>query len=127
MINWLKKQRDQSSFFVHYFSMEETKKAMQSGEYDLNKAKKNLQEIAPLFEDNNYAIRYTDQMDAVPHLIGDTGIGLNFWIGNDRYYLFLPCFLTKDRELQKIIAKVQRTGKALEMKEIMALYDQMDQ
>lgn len=125
MIEWLKNEREQSSFFVHYFSLADTIKAMQSGEYDLEKAKQNLQELAPLFKKNNYSIRYTDQMDAVPHLIGDTGIGLNFWIGNDRYYLFLPCFLTKDSELQKIIAKVQRIGKSLSIEHIMALYDKI--
>ena len=124
MVKWLKQKRDQSSFFVHYFSMVETKKAMQSGEYDLKKARENLQELAPLFKDNNYSMRYTDQMDAVPHLIGDTGIGLNFWIGNDRYYLFLPCFLTKDRELQKIISRVQRMGNPISMNNVMTLYDQ---
>ena len=121
LLAWLEKQRNQSAHFIHYFSKEDTFKAMASDEYDLVKARDNLLQILEK-ANNNISIRVTDNLDVVPHLIGDTGIGLNFWIGNNRYYLFLPCFLTKDSELQSIIANVQRLGRPMNINEILQWY-----
>lgn len=121
LLAWLEEERNQSTYFVHYFSKEETLKAMRSGEYDLGKAKENLQRITEK-PNNKITIRVTDKLDVVPHLIGDTGLGLNFWIGEKRYYLFLPCFLTKDSELQDIITNVQRMGNPTSISEIMEMY-----
>lgn len=121
LLAWLEKERNQSTYFVHYFSKEETLKAMRSGEYDLRKAKENLQRITEK-PNKKITIRVTDKLDVVPHLIGDTGLGLNFWIGEKRYYLFLPCFLTKDSELQDIITNVQRMGNSTSISQIMEMY-----
>lgn len=123
LIKWIEKDRKQPAFFVHYFSLDETKKAMESGEYDLACARMNLARIAGKFENSgDFTMRTTDKLDAVPHLIGDTGIGLNFWIGDNRYYLFLPCFMTKDKELEGIITNIQRMGRTLSIAEAEDLY-----
>jgi hypothetical protein len=123
LLHWLDTGRKQTAFFVHYFSLEETRKAMATGEYALEKAKENFEQIFNKHIDNNFAIRVTPNLETVTHLIADTGLGLNFWIGNNRYYLFLPCFLTKDSELQGIITNVQRIGDPLTTKDIPDLYD----
>lgn len=120
LLDWLEGERDQSAYFVHYFSVEDTIKAINSGDYNLADAKNNIVRI--MKKNNSIIIRATDQMNVVPHLIGDTGIGLNFWIGENRYYLFLPCFLTNDSELQKIITNVQRMGRQMSIEELVKLY-----
>lgn len=121
LLDWLEGDRDQSAYFVHYFSIEDTIKAINSGDYNIEDAKNNLVRIVEKKKDS-IIIRASDQMNVVPHLIGDTGIGLNFWVGENRYYLFLPCFLTNDSELQKIIANVQRMGRQMSIEEIVKMY-----
>lgn len=125
LLKWIDTERNPQAYFVHYFSLAETKKALHTGEYDLQNAKDNLIRIASKFtpDNNNFILRCTEELEAVPHLIGDTGIGLNFWIGKERYYLFLPCFLTKDSELQGIITSVQRMGNSLSIRDIERMYD----
>ena len=121
LLDWLETERDQSAYFVHYFSIEDTIKALHSGDYNLDYAKNNLLRIMEKGK-SRIVIRATNEMNVVPHLIGDTGIGLNFWIGDSRYYLFLPCFLTNDSELQKIITNVQRMGQEMSIDEIAKMY-----
>ena len=70
--------------------------------------------------------RASEDFEAISHVIGDTGLGFNFFVGRNRYYLFLPCFLTKDQELQQIIANVQSLGKAQTWQDILRMYKQLD-
>ena len=70
--------------------------------------------------------RASEGFEAISHVIGDTGLGFNFFVGSNRYYLFLPCFLTKDQELQQIIANVQSLGKAQTWQDILRMYKQLD-
>ena len=71
-------------------------------------------------------LRASEGFEAISHVIGDTGLGFNFFVGSNRYYLFLPCFLTKDQELQQIIANVQSLGKAQTWQDILRMYKQLD-
>lgn len=120
LLNWLKMNREQSAYFIHYFSMAETKKAMNDPEYDLATAKKNFEEI--LLLNGNITLRYSDMLESATHVIGDTGIGLNFRVGINRYYLFLPCFLTKDSELNKIVSNIRQLGKMFDKNDLNNMY-----
>ncbi|MDR1747900.1 MAG: DUF4062 domain-containing protein [Spirochaetaceae bacterium] len=121
LLNWIKQDREQSAYFIHYFSLTETKKAMDNPEYDLLTAKKNFQELLLL---NNTTIRHSNLLESATHIIGDTGIGLNFSIGTNRYYLFLPCFLTKDSELNKIVSNIRHLGTIVNINDLKSLYTQ---
>ncbi|MCL2861508.1 MAG: hypothetical protein FWE22_03755 [Firmicutes bacterium] len=123
LVKWLKKKRQQKSYFLHVFSLSETKKAMKSGDYDLDKARKQLIEIMDSACGNTITIRGAECLDTTTHVIGDTGMGLNFKIASQRYYLFLPSFFTKDKELQQIISGNQRVGNRLTKKDITTIYD----
>jgi hypothetical protein len=96
---------------------------MESGEYSLKSAKEKLEKILNKCGNNNFIIRTTPNLEAATHVICDTGLGLNFKIGNNRYYLFLPCFLTKQNELQGIITNIQGLGSVLTINDVRNLYD----
>ena len=74
---------------------------------------------------DKFIFRASDEFNAISHVIGDTGLGFNFFVGNNRYYLFLPCFLTKDQELQQLIANVQGLGVQQNWNDIKRMYNQM--
>lgn len=126
MINWIKTSRNNSAYFLHYFSIEQTMAEAHTNDYSLIKAKKKLEEIMSdkdLSERINF--RASDNFEAISHVIGDTGLGFNFFVGSNRYYLFLPCFLTKDQELQQIIANVQSLGTIRTWENILDMYKQL--
>lgn len=126
LIEWIKTTRNQSAYFLHYFSLKETIAAARTNCYSLHVARKNLKEIF-----SNQALsgriifRVSDDFEAISHVIGDTGLGFNFFVGNNRYYLFLPCFLTKDQELQQIIANIQAVGSQQSWNDIEEMYNQI--
>lgn len=126
LLDWISIDRNQSAYFLHYFSLKDTIEAAKSNEYSLQKAKEKLKEI---FSNNvlkdKFIFRASDEFDAISHVIGDTGLGFNFFVGNNRYYLFLPCFLTKDQELRQIIANVQSLGVQQNWDDIEKLYNQV--
>ncbi len=126
LLEWISIDRNQSAYFLHYFSVKDTLEAAKSNDYSLQKAKANLKQI---FSNNalgdRFIFRASDEFNAISHVIGDTGLGFNFFIGNNRYYLFLPCFLTKDQELRQIIANVQGLGVQQDWNDIENLYNQM--
>lgn len=126
LLEWISMARNQSAYFLHYFSLKETIKAAKSNDYSLRKAKDNLEQI---FLNNalrdRLIFRASDEFNSISHVIGDTGLGFNFFVGNNRYYLFLPCFLTKDQELRQIIANVQGLGVQQDWNDIKKLYNQV--
>lgn len=126
LLKWISVDRNQSAYFLHYFSLRETIEAAKSNEYSLQRAKDNLKQI---FLNNpsrdKFIFRASDEFNAISHVIGDTGLGFNFFVGNNRYYLFLPCFLTKDQELQQIIANVQGLGVQQDWNDIERMYNQV--
>lgn len=127
MLNWLKTPRDHSAYFLHYFSIDKTIAEAKTNNYSLQRAKNNLQQIMSDKELSERIIfRASEDFEAISHVIGDTGLGFNFFVGGNRYYLFLPCFLTKDQELQQIIANVQSIGKAQTWQDILRMYKQLD-
>ena len=127
MLNWLKTPRDHSAYFLHYFSIDKTIAEAKTNNYSLQRAKNNLQQIMSDKELSERIIfRASEGFEAISHVIGDTGLGFNFFVGSNRYYLFLPCFLTKDQELQQIIANVQSLGKAQTWQDILRMYKQLD-
>ena len=128
LIRWIKSNRNQNDLFTHYFSVEHTIKEAKQGNYDVRSAKETLQSIlSDKSIQANISIRASSAFETVPMVIGDTGIGFNFYIANKRYYLFLPCFMTKDSELQLIIANIQGLGEAQVLDNIMSLYDRIQQ
>ena len=126
LLDWISTARNQSAYFLHYFSLKDTIEAAKSNEYSLQKAKDNPEQI---FLNNalgdRFIFRASDEFNAISHVIGDTGLGFNFFVGNNRYYLFLPCFLTKDQELRQIIANVQSLGFQQDWDDIKKLYSQV--
>lgn len=127
LMDWIKKNRNQSAYFMHYYSLQETIEEARSGNYDLRAAKEKLRHLFDEPSSNKQVFfRASDNLECVQHVIGDTGIGLNFYIGHNRYYLFLPCFLTKDSELQQIIANTQKLGTKQNWKQIQAIYSSID-
>ncbi len=126
LLNWIKTPRDHSAYFLHYFSRQQTIKEAKSNNYSIQKAKDNLQQIMSNKEISERIIfRASEDFESISHVIGDTGIGFNFFVGSNRYYLFLPCFLTKDQELQQIIANVQNLGEPQTWQDILDMYKQM--
>lgn len=126
MLNWLRTPRNHSAYCLHYFSIKQTMEEAKTNNYSLKKAKKNLEEIMSNKELSDRIIfRASDDFEAIPHVIGDTGLGFNFFVGGNRYYLFLPCFLTKDQELQQIIANVQSIGVQKTWQDILDMYKQL--
>lgn len=126
MLNWLKTPRNHSAYCLHYFSIRQTMAEARTNNYSLEKAKKNLEEIMSNKELSDRIIfRASEDFEAIPHVIGDTGLGFNFFVGGNRYYLFLPCFLTKDQELQQIIANVQSIGTTKTWQDILDMYKQL--
>ena len=126
MINWLKVPRNHSAYCLHYFSIKQTMAEARTNNYSLERAKKNLEEIMSDKELSERIIfRASEDFEAIPHVIGDTGLGFNFFVGGNRYYLFLPCFLTKDQELQQIIANVHSIGAIKTWQDILDMYKQL--
>ena len=126
LISWIKSNRDQNAIFTHYFSIDQTVKEAKRGYYDIERARDTLFQILSDSDmRQNICIRCSDTFETVPIVIGDTGIGFNFYIANNRYYLFLPCFMTKDSELQLIIANIQSLGDSQSLNNIKSLYDKM--
>lgn len=126
MINWIKTSRNNSAYFLHYFSIEKTMSEARTNNYALKKAKNNLEKIMSDKDlRERISFRASDDFEAISHVIGDTGLGFNFFVGSNRYYLFLPCFLTKDQELQQIIANVQSLGTPKTWEEILDMYNQL--
>lgn len=126
LLEWIRLDRNQSAYFLHYFSWRETIEAAKSNEYSLQKAKDNLEQIfSNKALGNRFIFRASDEFNAISHVIGDTGLGFNFFVGNNRYYLFLPCFLTKDQELRQIIANVQGLGVQQDWNDIKTMYNQV--
>lgn len=123
LVNWIKNERDSSCYFIHYFSIDETLADIKNNSYDLIAAKATLKEFYSNPQiSNRITIRASNAFDSLPHVIGDTGIGFNFYVGKNRYYLFLPCFMTKNKELDQIISNVQSAGKLLTWTDIEELY-----
>lgn len=126
LLNWLKNPRNQSAYCLHYFSINQTLNEARTNNYALEKAKKNLEDIMSNKELRDRIIfRASEDFEAIPHVIGDTGLGFNFFVGGNRYYLFLPCFLTKDQELQQIIANVHSIGTIKSWRDILDMYKQL--
>lgn len=126
MLNWIKTPRDHSAYFLHYYSLRQTIDEAQKNKYQLKKAKDNLQQIMSDREiSERIVFRASEDFEAISHVIGDTGLGFNFFVGNNRYYLFLPCFLTKDQELQQIIANVQSLGTQQTWDDVVDMYNQL--
>ncbi len=126
LLDWIKVERNQPAYFLHYFSLRETIEAAKSNDYSLQEAKDNLEQIfLKNTSRDKFIFRASDEFNAISHVIGDTGLGFNFFVGNNRYYLFLPCFLTKDQELQQIIANVQGLGVQQNWNDIKRMYNQM--
>lgn len=123
LLNWMKTTRNQSAYFLHYFSLKDTIAAAKTNNYSLQIAKDNLQEIFSNPElRKRLILRVSENFESMSHVIGDTGLGFNFFVGSNRYYLFLPCFLTKDQELQQIIANIQSIGTQQTWEDIDNLY-----
>lgn len=126
LLEWISERRNQPAYFLHYFSLRDTIEAAKSNDYSLQKAKDNLEQIFLKNSSGDKLIfRASDEFNAISHVIGDTGLGFNFFVGNNRYYLFLPCFLTKDQELQQIIANVQSLGTQQDWNDIKRIYNQV--
>lgn len=126
MINWINTPRDHSTYFLHYFSKKQTIDEAKKNNYQLQKAKDSFQQImSNKALSERIVIRASEDFDAISHVIGDTGLGFNFFVGSNRYYLFLPCFLTKDKELQQIIANVQNLGTPQTWHDIAEIYEQL--
>ena len=126
LLEWISVERNQPAYFLHYFSLSETIEAAKSNDYSLQKAKDKLEQIfLKNASRDKFIFRASDEFNAISHVIGDTGLGFNFFVGNNRYYLFLPCFLTKDQELQQIIANVQGLGVQQDWNDIQRMYNQV--
>lgn len=126
MLDWIKTPRNHTTYFLHYFSEKQTIDESQKGNYSVQKAKDNLQEIMSNKELSERIIfRASEGFESISHVIGDTGLGFNFFVGTNRYYLFLPCFLTKNQELQQIVANVQELGTPRKWEDILKIYNQM--
>lgn len=123
LMRWLE-TKGKRRVFLHYFSWGDTQKALQSREYDVDVARKKATKLIQRKRalGLQMTFRASPEMDIVSHVVGDTGLGLNFWIGESRYYLFLPSFMTKEKELEKIIASVQGTGKLLTRPKLLGIY-----
>lgn len=126
LLKWIRAERNQPAYFLHYFSLRETIEAAKSNDYSLQNAKDNLEQIfLKNASRDKFIFRASDEFNAISHVIGDTGLGFNFFVGNNRYYLFLPCFLTKDQELQQIIANIQGLGVQQNWNDIERMYNQV--
>lgn len=120
LMEWLGRGGE-GKYFLHYFSRRDTSNEMKTKDYDISEAKKRALNI--LKSGNMRCIlRASDKLQTVTNLICDTGLGLNFYIGNNRYYLFLPCFLTKERELEGIVSSIGKMGKVVSVQEVRKLY-----
>lgn len=127
LMSWLEK-RGKQRIFLHYFSWDDTQAAVGSNEYDIETVKKRAAKLVQHERTGGLQMtfRASAAMEIVSHVIGDTGLGLNFWIGDKRHYLFLPSFMTKEKELEKIVASVQGTGQALPESKVLDVYDGKD-
>ena len=109
LLEWIISSRFEMEF-IHIYSQSKTNKALQSAEYNLINAKRELKLL--LSQKNGCQIsfrRYTSQKN-LAHIIADTNLLLSFFIDNTRHNIFLPHFIVSTNTSKTLISESKGIG-----------------
>lgn len=105
------KRYEKNFEILHIFHYTATRSAIKEKDYDIMKAKTNLENILAKRK-VNLIIRYFEQ-ELTPCVICDNSLLVSLPLGKQEYNLFLPNHVMSGTTVSKIITDIQGTGKVL--------------
>lgn len=109
---WLK-NKDEKMEFIHIFSLLQTQNAMKEDCYDIEEAKKRLNNMLALPNlqlRNSFVLRYLKKNIDISLFIADCEVLMIFPIDQFKYTITIPPEIVKNTEIAKIAAELNNIG-----------------
>ena len=112
--------------FLHLYSGEQTKAAIHDDKYDINSAKEALSEL--LAQDNiknnpNFAVRELSREVSTSFFICDCEAMYIFTLEDKQYTITIPPYIMRNKEIDKIITELSRSGKNIGFNQLLEIYN----